>query len=202
MGRLSCANLRMRTFSWENRTLSEGIGVRCSSQRNYYVPLGDSDSPGPSFIVTFHRENPPEVTGARVYDAFPYWVRPKSGSPFLVLARPHAIHEEDPTVLLRVSTWSPYTYGGRGFWRVERGETDTMLTGIRYYTDGNQRRAIASEALVKLAAGQTLRLRPEGSDDHWAVTNIGGQVLSELWEEFCARRVLTQRESSRDTAGL
>ena len=187
---LHANNLRMRTYNWHNRRLTEGLSIRISSQGNAYVPLGEPKSPGPSHMVTLHRDNPPKIRSNQIRDAFPYWVRPRKGDPFLVLAKPHEHHADDKTVLLRVSTWSPKTFGGRGFWRMTEGETPTLLTGIQYYTDQNGREAIASEGLVTLDPGQTLRIRPEGSDDQWAVTNTGDEVVSEPWDFYRMRLVL------------
>jgi hypothetical protein len=178
----------MRTFSWKGGELERGIAVKRSSQKNYYTPLGDSDTPGPHHMVTLHRDNPAEIRDGRVFDVFPYWVRPRAGDAFLVLAQPHAQHQDTLDVLVRISTWAPEAYSGRGFWRQTVGETDTLVTGVGHYRDSSGRKAVASEGLVRLEAGKTLRVRPEGSDDHWAVTNDGEWVVSELWEVYVMRK--------------
>lgn len=198
MGRYPCNNLRMRTYNWQNRRLTEGLSVHISSQGNAYVPLGDPESPGPSHMVTMHRNNPPDILSNHIYNVFPYWVRPKKGDAFLVFAKPHEQHEDDKSILLRVSTWSPRVFSGRGFWRMTEGDTPTLLTGIQYYTDQAERDAIASEGLVTVRPGHTLRIRPEGSDDQWAVTNTGDEVISEPWDFYRMRLVLEKDSGHPD----
>lgn len=177
----------MHIYNWENRELTEGVSVSVSSRGNVFVSLGDPDTPGPAHMVTLHDKNPAKIIDGKLFDVFPFWVRPKNDSHFLVFADPHAHLKDVDTVLIRVSTWSPTVYGGRGFWRTQYADTETVLTGIKHYTSDNGRKACASYGLVRLSPDQTLRIRPEGSDDHWAVTHCGDRLVSEPWDVYRAK---------------
>lgn len=64
-----------------------------------------------------------------------------------------------------------------------------MLTGIKHYTSDNGRKACASYGLVRLCPQQTLRIRPEGADDQWAVSHTGREIRSEPWDVHRARQI-------------
>jgi hypothetical protein len=176
----------MRCVSWEAGDLVAGIPVSGTLSKGFYCALGDPQTAGPAARVPFHQNNPPTLENDRLHSAFPFWVRPKDAKRFLVLAAPHEKHADDARTLLRISTYNPETFGGRGFWRVIDGRTNTIATGLTYYTDVRGRAAIASHGLVLLEAGQVLRVRPEGADTHWAVYDLDGTLRSIPWEQYQA----------------
>jgi len=174
----------MRIYNWENRKLTEGVAVEYSNRGNAFVALGDPDTPGPAHMITLHDKNPAQIQDGKLHDVFPFWVRPKDGDHFLVWAKPHEHLSDVEAVLIRVSTWSPTVYSGRGFWRTQMADTRTMLTGIKHYQATNGRKACASYGLVRLDPGETLRIRPEGADDHWAVTHERDRISSVPWDVY------------------
>ena len=192
MGRTT-NDLPMRCFSWETGELRPGLLISGTTERGLFCALGDPDTPGPATRVPFHQKNPPTVENGRVYEAFPFWVRPKSAKRFLVLAQPHEKHLDDARCLLNISTYNPETFGGRGFWRATEGRTNTLVTGLTYYSDAHEREAIASHGLVILDPTQILRVRPEGSDQHWAVRLVDGTLQSDPWEQYQAVLYLETR---------
>ncbi len=186
MDRSTCYDLPMRCITWESGILTPGLRVSGSGDKGHYCLLGDPSTPGPCSRIPFHNTNPPHVVDGRVYEVFPFWVRPKDASNFLVLAQPHEKHLDDDRFLVRISTYNEETFGGRGFWRAVEGSTNTIATGITYYTDSQGRKAVASHGLVILNPGQTLRVRPEGSDTHWAVRWDDGMLHTMPWEQYQA----------------
>jgi hypothetical protein len=173
----------MRCYAWIDGALQEGIELADGTA----LILGTQSEQGNPVRIPLHKRNPAELTHLRISNSYPFWVNPQSGEPFLTFAQPHEKHENDTKTLLHVSTLSGVNHDIQGFWKGVKGHPKTLLVGI-----GATQKKSWKEGLVVLEPGDVLRVRPEGSDDMWAVVHTGHSLRSETWIRHEARGLLLE----------
>lgn len=168
----------MLCLRWEQLSLTPGIRLH----RSHSLNLGVTAKERERCWVGLHRDNPPSLEGALVHDAYPFWVTPKRGDRFLVLAQPRDHLRDDDRILIHVSTRGEGKGNGRGWWSVEGGET--LLAGV-------EERDAWSEGLILLNPGGIVRMRPARGDDDLALCYpVDGEPHVETWIRHEARQLL------------
>lgn len=172
----------MQCYSWENGELVPGIDLQSGA-----LILGTQSEHGAPVRVPLHSKNPAQQISGKILETYPFWVNPQNGEPFLTFAQPHEKHQDDSRALLRLTTSSTLNHTVQGFWKGIAGSPKTLLVGIGTNQDQTWR-----EALVILQPDDVIRVRPEGSDDMWAIVHTGEQIRSETWIRHEARGLLLE----------
>jgi hypothetical protein len=168
----------MRCFEWKEGELIDGISM---SDDNGLLLANNTTR------VPLHSRNPATVYRGRVFDVYPFWVNPQDGSSFLTLAKPHEKHQNDPSILVHVSTHSDQDFPVMGFWR---GMPEIVRT---LHAATAETSALSwKEGLVTIAPSGVLRIRPEGHDDMWAIVNDHDAPYTETWIRHEARNLLRE----------
>jgi len=173
----------MRCYEWNAGSLQDGIFLSHAPA----LVLGSTSTDGSPIRVPLHKRNPASIENKRMTMVYPFWVNPQNGDPFLTLAKPHKKHSDDPRAFLHLSTRSSNEHAIQGFWRTMAGSPKTLLVGVGAL-DGKTWR----EGLIIMNPGDILRVRPEGSDDMWAIVCDDDTVHSETWIRHEARMLLRE----------
>lgn len=153
----------MKTYTWRQGRLAEGLELREVERFGPSVVLGERGRGRWEEVITLDRKSPPVIANGRVLDceARTIALPARDGRPerkFVVLA---ATESPSSSALVRVSTEWVYTRGSRGRVEVLHGDVQVIARG--YGAHGAAGRCGSWEdVLLVVPPGGEIFIRPEG----------------------------------------
>lgn len=153
----------MKTYTWRQGRLAEGLELREVERFGPSVVLGERGRGRWEEVVTLDRRSPPVITNGRVLDceARTIALPARDGRPerkFVVLA---ATENPSPGALVRVSTEWVYTRGTLGRVQVLHGDVQVIARGSGAHGIAG-RCGSWEDVLLIVPPGGEILIRPEG----------------------------------------